>query len=77
MPDFPQATMDEVRQYWDRRQCNVRHSRQPAETRAYRIADYVQYRYVKPWPWSWMSQSAFRWLEKRLGWHLCLTAEAC
>jgi 2-polyprenyl-3-methyl-5-hydroxy-6-metoxy-1,4-benzoquinol methylase len=43
----------------------------------YRIADYVQYRYVKAWPWNWMPQSAFRWLEKRFGWHLCLTAEAC
>jgi SAM-dependent methyltransferase len=43
----------------------------------YRIANYVQYRYVKAWPWSWLPQSAFRWLEKRFGWHLCLTAEAC
>jgi SAM-dependent methyltransferase len=43
----------------------------------YRIADYVQYRYVKAWPWSWLPQPAFRWLEKRFGWHLCLTAEAC
>jgi len=42
----------------------------------YRIADYVQYRYVKEWPWSWMPQPTFRWLEKRFGWHLCLTAEA-
>ena len=43
----------------------------------YRIADYVQYRYVKAWPWSWMPQPMFRWLERRFGWHLCLTAEAC
>jgi SAM-dependent methyltransferase len=43
----------------------------------YRIADYVQYRYVKAWPWSSMPQTAFRWLERRFGWHLCLTAEAC
>jgi len=43
----------------------------------YRIADYIQYRYVKAWPWSWLPQSASRWLEKRFGWHLCLTAEAC
>jgi len=42
----------------------------------YRIADYVKYRYVKAWPWSWLPQPAFRWLEKRFGWHLCLTAEA-
>jgi len=43
----------------------------------YRIADYVQYRYLKAWPWSWLPQPFFRWLEKRFGWHLCLTAEAC
>lgn len=43
----------------------------------YRIADYIQYRYVKAWPWSWMPQAVFHWLEKRFGWHLCLTAEAC
>jgi len=43
----------------------------------YRIADYVKYRYVKAWPWSWLPHPAFRWLEKRFGWHLCLTAEAC
>lgn len=43
----------------------------------YRIADYVRYRYVKAWPWSWMPQPMFRWLESRFGWHLCLTAEAC
>jgi len=43
----------------------------------YRIADYVQYRYVRAWPWGWLPQPAFRWLEKRFGWHLCLTAEGC
>jgi SAM-dependent methyltransferase len=43
----------------------------------YRIADYVQYRYVKAWPWTWLPHPVSRWLEKRFGWHLCLTAEAC
>jgi 2-polyprenyl-3-methyl-5-hydroxy-6-metoxy-1,4-benzoquinol methylase len=42
----------------------------------YRVADYTQYRYVKAWPWSWMPQPLFRWMERRFGWHLCLTAEA-
>jgi 2-polyprenyl-3-methyl-5-hydroxy-6-metoxy-1,4-benzoquinol methylase len=42
----------------------------------YRIADYVQYRYVREWYFRWMPQSLFRFLERRLGWHLCLTAEA-
>ena len=35
MPDFSHATIDEVRQYWDRRPCNIRHSPQPVGTRAY------------------------------------------
>ena len=42
----------------------------------YRIPDYVQYRYVKSWPLSWMPSPLFRWMEHRFGWHLCLTAEA-
>lgn len=42
----------------------------------YRIADYIQYRYVKEWYFSWMPDLLFRSLEKQLGWHLCLTAEA-
>ncbi len=42
----------------------------------YRVADYVQYRYVKAWPWSWTPEALLRRLERHLGWHLCLTAEA-
>ncbi len=42
----------------------------------YRIADYVQYRYVRESYFRWMPAGLFRALEKRLGWHLCLTAEA-
>jgi SAM-dependent methyltransferase len=42
----------------------------------YRIADYVQYRYVREFYFRWMPLWLFRALEKRLGWHLCLTAEA-
>ncbi len=40
----------------------------------YRIADYVQYRYVKNWYFRWMPNSCFRWLERRLGWHLLIVA---
>ena len=40
----------------------------------YRIADYVQYRYRKEWYFAWMPHSLFRWLERRIGWHLCVTA---
>jgi 2-polyprenyl-3-methyl-5-hydroxy-6-metoxy-1,4-benzoquinol methylase len=42
----------------------------------YRIPEYVKYEYVKDWPWSWTPSPVFRALERRLGWHLCLTAEA-
>jgi ubiquinone/menaquinone biosynthesis C-methylase UbiE len=41
---------------------------------AYRIPDYVQYRYVQMWYFRWMPGFVFRWLERRLGWHLCVTA---
>ncbi len=40
----------------------------------YRIPDYVQYRYVKVWYFRWMPHPLFRWLERRFGWHLCVTA---
>jgi 2-polyprenyl-3-methyl-5-hydroxy-6-metoxy-1,4-benzoquinol methylase len=42
----------------------------------YRIRDYVQYRYVREFYFRWMPPGLFHALEKRLGWHLCLTAEA-
>jgi hypothetical protein len=42
----------------------------------YRIPEYVKYQYVKSWPWSWMPPSLTRAMERRIGWHLCLTAEA-
>jgi 2-polyprenyl-3-methyl-5-hydroxy-6-metoxy-1,4-benzoquinol methylase len=41
----------------------------------YRIADYVKYQYVREWYFRWMPAGMFRWLEKWLGWHLCVTAE--
>lgn len=42
----------------------------------YRISDYVQYRYKKEWYFAWMPAALFDWLQHRLGWHLCVTAEA-
>lgn len=39
----------------------------------YRVQDYVQYRYRKTWYFRMMPGAAFRWLEHRLGWHLCVT----
>jgi 2-polyprenyl-3-methyl-5-hydroxy-6-metoxy-1,4-benzoquinol methylase len=40
----------------------------------YRIPEYREYRYVKVWYFRWLPTRAFRWLERRLGWHLCATA---
>lgn len=41
----------------------------------WRISDYIQYRYVKVWYFRWMPAGLFRWLERRFGWHLCVTAK--
>lgn len=40
----------------------------------YRIPEYVQYQYVKNWYFRWMPDPLFRWLERRLGWHLMIVA---
>ena len=42
----------------------------------YRIPDYVNYRYLKEWYFRYMPPVAFRWLQRRLGWHLSATATA-
>jgi hypothetical protein len=42
----------------------------------YRIPEYTQYKYVKNWYFRLLPDSAFRALEHRLGWHLCVTARA-
>lgn len=41
----------------------------------YRIAEYVQYRYVKPWYHRAMPAPVFRALERAFGWHLMITAK--
>jgi 2-polyprenyl-3-methyl-5-hydroxy-6-metoxy-1,4-benzoquinol methylase len=41
----------------------------------YRITDYVEYRYRKEWYFRMLPAVVFRWLERRLGWHLCMTAQ--
>lgn len=40
----------------------------------YRIKDYVKHRYVTVWYFRWMPEKWFKWLEKRIGWHMCVTA---
>jgi 2-polyprenyl-3-methyl-5-hydroxy-6-metoxy-1,4-benzoquinol methylase len=42
----------------------------------YRIRDYVEYRYVKESYFRWMPDPVFSAFERRLGWHLLVTAEA-
>jgi len=40
----------------------------------YVISKYVNYEYEREWYFRWMPKVLFRWLEKRLGWHLCINA---
>lgn len=40
----------------------------------YRVPEYVQHRYVKAFPFSVLPDPVMRALERRLGWHLCVTA---
>jgi SAM-dependent methyltransferase len=42
----------------------------------YRIRDYVEYRYVKNWYFRALPPAVVRMLERRFGWHLCITARA-
>jgi ubiquinone/menaquinone biosynthesis C-methylase UbiE len=42
----------------------------------YRIADYVQDRYVYVWYFRWLPNRVFHFLRRVLGWHLCITASA-
>ena len=40
----------------------------------YRVPDYVNYRYVKAFPFNVLPNPVMRALERRLGWHLCVTS---
>jgi ubiquinone/menaquinone biosynthesis C-methylase UbiE len=42
----------------------------------YRVKDYVEYRYVKNFPFSVLPNGVTRAMERRLGWHLLVTATA-
>lgn len=42
---------------------------------AFRIADYVKYRYVKEWYFRWMPPAVFRAFERAFGWHLLAEAK--
>ena len=41
----------------------------------YRIRDYVRYRYIKSWYFRLLPDPWFRWLERRLGWHLLIVGK--
>ena len=41
----------------------------------YRIPDYIEYRYVKAFPWNCMPAWLFRALEHTWGWHMLITAQ--
>jgi len=41
----------------------------------YKIEDYVNHRYARVWYWRCLPVSWFRGLERRWGWHLCVTAK--
>jgi ubiquinone/menaquinone biosynthesis C-methylase UbiE len=43
---------------------------------SYRIPEYVKYRYVKEPHFRWMPEPLFRAFERKLGWHVLVTAEA-
>ena len=40
----------------------------------YKIDDYKKYKYTKVWYFRWIPRPLFRFLEKRLGWHLMISA---
>ena len=40
----------------------------------YRIKDYIEYRYVRRFPWNVVPKPFFRLLEKMLGWHVLIKA---
>lgn len=41
----------------------------------YKIKDYVKYKYKKVWYFRFLPSPLMRFLEKRFGWHLCVTAK--
>ena len=78
--------LDRVRQFWDHRPCNIRHSPKPLGTREY--FDEVEARkyFVEPhiprfalfdrWKGKsdLMLNPLFRWLERCPGWHTLIVA---
>src|SRR6266571_928295 len=40
----------------------------------YRVSDYVQHKYVKMSYFRYLPKRFFHWLERQVGWHLCVTS---
>lgn len=40
----------------------------------YKIPEYIEGKYVKAFPWNITPGWLFKWLESKIGWHLCITA---
>lgn len=40
----------------------------------YKIPEYVKYKYVRNWYFRYLPPPVFRWVEKHMGWHICLDA---
>ncbi len=43
----------------------------------YAIPAYKNYKYEKTWYFKWIPDALFHWMEKRWGWHLCVTGRIC
>ena len=40
----------------------------------WKVSEYLQYRYRRPWYFRLLPRPGFNWLERHFGWHLCVTA---
>lgn len=40
----------------------------------HKVSDYIQHRYVREWYWRLTPMRFFRWLERRIGWHILVKA---
>jgi hypothetical protein len=40
----------------------------------YKVEDYRKGKYVQEWQWRLLGPQVFKWLEKRIGWHLMVCA---
>jgi len=41
----------------------------------WKFPEYKNNEYIKVWYFRWLPKKVFHWLEKRFGWHMCVTAQ--